>query len=182
MRIYSLLIAFVFILLLASCNPNQAWKKHKIDSKEKSIMEEAKKGKIDTIGLKELLVAYDAYVTAFPTDSGSANYLFKEADFYRYMHKPVRSIQIYARIYDDYPQYFKRPYALFLQGFIYENEIRNLDSARVKYESFLTIYPNHPIAKDVRITLSNMGKTPEQLIHEFEEKQKADSLLQSSSK
>ena len=140
-------------------------------------MEAAKKGKMDTAGLKDLLIAYDDYVKAWPADTNSANYLFKEADFYRYMRQPKRSVEIYAGIYNDYPQFFKRPYALFLQGFIYENEIHNLDSAKAKYEMFLQVYPNHAIAKDVRMTLASLGKTPEQVIAEFEAHQKADSAM-----
>jgi tetratricopeptide (TPR) repeat protein len=165
------------IVLLTACSPKQAWKKKAIDDKEKSIMDEAKRGKIDTTGLKELLVAYDAYVSAYPNDTISANYLFKEADFYRYMRKPQKSIEIYSNIYNSYPKYFKRPYSLFLQGFIYENEMHNLDSARAKYEMFLQVFPNHPIAKDVKITLASLGKTPEQVIAEFEARQKADSTM-----
>ena len=177
---YKIVGALAVIVLLASCNPNQKWKKHVIDNKEKSIMEAAKKGKIDTVGVRDLLAAYDAYVAAYPTDSSDAGYLFKEADFYRYMHKPVKSIGIYQKIYSDFPGFAKRPYCLFLQGFIYENEVHNYDSARVKYQLFLNDYPTHPIAKDVRITMANMGKTPEQLIQEFEARQHADSLSQSS--
>ena len=143
-------------------------------------MEEAKKGKIDTSGVKSLLVAYDAFVKEYPLDTNSANFLFKEADFYRYLHQPKKSVEIYAGIYNNYPQYFKRPYALFMQGFIYENEIHNLDSAKLKYETFLRDFPKHPIAKDVAITLSNLGKSPEQMMKEFEERQQADSLAKAS--
>ena len=85
MGIYKSLGVFAVVILLASCNPGQAWKKHTIDNKEKSIMDAAKKGRIDTTGVKDLLAAYDAYVAAYPTESSDANYLFKEADFYRYM-------------------------------------------------------------------------------------------------
>ena len=127
-------------------------------------------------------MAYDAYVSAYPADTNSANILFKEADFYRYMRKPLKSIEIYADIYNNYPQYFKRPYSLFLQGFIYENELHNIDSAKAKYQLFLTNYPNHPIAKDVRITLATIGKTPEQIIAEFEARQQADSLAKANAK
>jgi hypothetical protein len=108
------------IALLASCNAGQAWQKRTIANKENTIMEEAKKGKIDTSGVKSLLVAYDAFVKQYPLDTNSANYLFKEADFYRYLHQPKKSVEIYAGIYNNYPQYFKRPYALFMQGFFYE--------------------------------------------------------------
>ena len=109
--------------------------------------------------------------------------MFKEADFYRYMRQPKKSIEIYNSIYNNYPTYIKRPYSLFLQGFIYENEIHNLDSAKAKYEMFLSVYPSHPIAKDVRITLASLGKSPEQVIAEFEARQKgADSTALGSTK
>jgi len=171
-RIFSVLAA---IVLLTACNPKQAWKKKAIDDQEKSVMDAAKRGKIDTMGLNNLLVAYDAYVAAYPNDTLSANYLFKEADFYRYMRQPQKSIKIYNTIYNNYPAFIKRPYSLFLQGFIYENEIRNLDSAKAKYLMFLQVYPNHPIAEDVKLTLESLGKSPEQVIAEFEARQKADS-------
>ncbi len=173
-RIFSVL---AIIALLTSCNSKQEWKKKAIDDKENALAEAAKKGKIDTAGVKDLLVAYDSYVAAFPNDSNSVRYLFREADFYRYMHKPQKSIAIYTNIYNAYPTCFRRPYALFLQGFIYENEIHNLDSAKAKYEMFLQIYPNHPIAKDVKTTLESLGKTPEQIIAEFEARQTADSSM-----
>ena len=160
--------------MLAACNNNEAQKKA-IESKEKALMDQTKKGKVDTTGVNELLKSYLGYAEAFPADTNGANYLFKAADFYRYMRKPLRSIELYAKIYNNYPTFQKRPYALFLQGFIFENEVGNLDSAKVKYQQFLAVYPDHAIAHDVKITLNNLGKRPEQLIQEFQAKQLADS-------
>jgi hypothetical protein len=62
------------------------------------------------------------------------------------------------------------------KAFFTRNEIHNLDSAKLKYEIFLRDFPKHPIAKDVAITLSNLGKSPEQMMKEFEERQQTDSL------
>ncbi len=145
-------------------------------------MNQAKGGRIDITAINELLKAYESFADANPTDTNGANYLFKAADFYRYAHKPQRSIDIYKKLYANYPDYQKRPYALFLQGFIFENEMGKTDSAKVKYEQFIALYPTHPITKDVQATLQNLGKSPEQLIQEFEQKAKTDSLAQSSSK
>ena len=83
---------------------------------------------------------------------------------------------MYSKIYEHYPTVARRPYALFLQGFIFENEAGNLHAAKVLYDKFLKEYPSHPMAKDVQTTLANLGKSPEQLINEFEEKAKQDSL------
>ena len=173
-----LLASILIMLLLASCNPKQVWQKRNIDNEEKALMEGAKKGKVDTTGVNNLLKDYEAYAENYPADTNGANYLFKAADFYRYIHKPLRSIELYSKVYDKYPTVAKRPYALFLQGFIYENEVGNSQAAKNLYEKFLEVYPTHPIAKDVRATVSNLGKTPEQLIQEFQEKAIQDSLTQ----
>ena len=178
-----LFISFLAVILfITSCKPKSTWEKKSIEEKEKLLMDDARKGKIDTAAINQLLVAYEGFADANPGDTNGANYLFKAADFYRYTHKPQRSIDIYKKLYDNYPNYIKRPYALFLQGFIFENEMGKVDSARVKYEQFIAIYPDNAITKDVKTSLQNLGKSPEQLVSEFEEKQKADSLAQATGK
>ncbi len=172
-------VVFVISLLVffAACGPNQSKRKNAIDVKEKELMENAKKGNIDTAAVNSLLNDYEVYADNYPDDTTGAAYLFKAADFYRYQRKPLRSIELYKKIYDQYTTVARRPYALFLQGFIFENEAGNTHAAKVLYEKFLKEYPTHPIARDVQATLANLGKSPEQLIQEFEEKAKQDSLI-----
>jgi TolA-binding protein len=89
---------------------------------------------------------------------------------------PNKAIQIFDRILNEYPKFQKIPHCLFLKGFIYENELKNLDKARQIYQEFLMKYPNHEFADDVQISLDNLGKSPEELIKEFQEKAKPDSI------
>ncbi len=170
------LIAFLIPLLLTSCMANKKRDADKIDKQEKAMVEEAKQGKVDSVAIEKLLAAYETFADKYPGDTTAANFLFKAADFYRYMGKPLKSVGVYEKIYNNYPNFEKRPYALFLQGFIFENEINNKDAAKIKYEEFLKQYPDHPIAKDVKMTLENLGKTPEELMAEFEANQLQDSL------
>lgn len=170
------IVAAVVMIMFGACNPKQAWKRGSIEKQEKVLSEQAQKGKLDSTLVNGLLKDYEAYAGNYPSDTIGATYLFKAADFYRYMRKPLRSIELYKKIYEQYPAVPKRPYALFLQGFIYENEVGNITAARTLYEKFLKDYPDHPIAKDVRTTLNNLGKTPEQIIAGFESKAKEDSL------
>ncbi|MDB5284150.1 MAG: hypothetical protein JWO06_3225 [Bacteroidota bacterium] len=170
-RIWVLIAA---ALLLAACN-TQHKQQENIENKETAIKAQEKKGKIDTTLINELLNLYTDYAAAFPDDTTGANYLFKAANYYPYLHKPLKGIELYARVYDHYPTFRKRPYALFLQGFTYENELHNLDSAKAKYLLFLSLYPTHPIAHDVEITLSNLGKSPEQIMMEIQARQQTDS-------
>ncbi|MCW5908537.1 MAG: tetratricopeptide repeat protein [Chitinophagales bacterium] len=174
-QINRIVIVFAVIaFLLGSCSAKKKWEADKIKQQETALMEEAKKGKVDSLAVSKLLQAYETFAEKYPGDTIAANFLFKAADFYRYMQKPLKSIGIYEKIFDNYPDFEKRPYALFLQGFIYENEVGNIHNARLKYELFLKEFPQHPIAKDVEFTLKNLGKTPEQIMQEFEAAQKAD--------
>lgn len=172
-RIVIVLTALVFI---TSCAAKRTWEADKIKKQEAALLSEAEKGKVDTAAVNDLLAAYEGYAAKYPTDTVGANFLFKAADFYRYMGKPLRSVGLYEQIYNNYPTFERRPYALFLQGFIFENEVHNEHTARIKYHDFLKQYPDHPIANDVRLSMQNLGKTPEQLMAEFEAKQKADSV------
>ena len=152
-------VAVALMILFGACNPKQTWKRNSIESGEKKLMEAAKAGKVDSAAVNALLSDYESYSETYPNDTLGAAYLFKAADFYRYQHKPLKSIELYAKIYERYPSIGKRPYALFLQGFIFENEVNNPSAAKIFYEKFLTAYPTHAIANDVKTTLSNLGKT-----------------------
>src|SRR4051812_36246847 len=169
-------LAIMVLVAFGACNPKASKLRNSIDAKEKDLMEKAKTGKADTAAVNALLKEYEDYAVRYPEDTLGAVYLFKAADFYRYMHKPLRSIELYSQIYEKYPTVSRRPYALFLQGFIFENEVGNPHAAEVLYQKFLKQYPEHPIANDVKITLANLGKSPEQMMQEFEEKARRDSL------
>ena len=61
---------------------------------------------------------------------------------------------------------------MFLQGFIYETQLNDTSKARVIYEQVIQKYPNTQFAIDSKASIDNLGKTPEQLIKEFEAKNK----------
>lgn len=176
------------LLFVASCNFKHDRLKSAIEKKETALTDKAKLGEVDSVAVVELLKDYEAFAEAYPEDISSAIYLFKSADFYRYLHQPLRSIEMYRKVYERYPAFGRRPYALLLQGFVFENEVGNPHAAKAIYEKFLETYPNHHMAKDVRATLSYLGKTPEQIVAEFQANAlidslaKVDSLKQASGK
>ena len=43
-------------------------------------------------------------------------------------------------------------------GFIYANEVKNLDKAKEAYEKFLKAYPEHEMAKDAKWELDHLGQ------------------------
>lgn len=58
-------------------------------------------------------------------------------------------------------------------AFIYENQLHGAEKAKKLYEEFMKKYPDHELAKDVKFSLDHIGKSDEELIKEFEAKQKA---------
>ncbi len=78
--------------------------------------------------------------------------------------QPSLAADAYKRYLQDYPEGKQAPLAMFLVGYLYNNELHNTDSARVAYERFLAKFPNDEMALSARYELSNLGKTPDELL------------------
>lgn len=167
---YSLLIVFA-TLLLASCG-SQTREEALAQVKQ---AEDQLYAKQDVFQFNDSLAtvtieAYNNFAASFPEDSLSAEYLFKAADLYRAQHKYEPALEVYSNIQQNYPDYKKVPQTIFLQGFVYENDLQDLDKAKERYSTFLEKYPNHELAKDVQFSLNNLGRSPEDIIKEFNQK------------
>ena len=119
----------------------------------------------------KLVDLYVAYADNYPEDSMAPEYVFKGAEFCLNLGAGQRSIILYDRIFNDYPDFRKAPECLFLKGYVYENYLGDLDNAKLIYTEFLERYPNNEFADDAAISIQNLGKTPEELIQQFEEQQ-----------
>lgn len=128
----------------------------------------------DKVKASELAGIYTTYANAFPQDAETPTYLFKAAELQRSLRDFPKAIDIYDKIYKNYPKYEKTPHSLFLLGFSYENDMKDLDKAKKCYEDFLGKYPKHELADDVEFSLKNLGKSPEEIIKEFEARNKAN--------
>jgi len=180
---YFKLLPFVFALcIFASCgsgNSNsgaQQLSKEEILSNiakaEKDLYPGGDKFTFDSKKALNLVQAYEAFVTANPTDNASADYLFKSAEIYRSLKDFKKSNECYEKIISQFPSYEKAAHSLFLMGFCYENDLKQLDKAKALYQKFLNQYPEHELRDDVEFSLNNIGKSPEEIIKQFEEKNK----------
>lgn len=150
--------------------------KEKISRLEQSFYEDPD-FTLDEEGLakaSELEAAYLEYADQNKDSADAPEYLFKAADLAMSLDKPQESLDLYNRILFQYPDYAKAPECLFLVGFIYENYLQNYGKAKEIYESFLERYPDHEFADDAAISIKNLGKSPEELIKEFEEMNKEE--------
>lgn len=174
MKVRLTLIAAIFLSFLFSCKPESDRTADNIKETEKKLINDSTK--MLNRGLAESqLKAYADFTEKFPEDTRSEEFLYKAAELANSMGKTAVALDYYHSFCEKYPQSKKTPYALFLQAFIYENQLKNMDRAKEIYTAFLTTYPDHELAKDARFSLDNLGKSEEDLIKMFEEKNKDSS-------
>ena len=98
--------------------------------------------------------------------------LIKAGGLAKTIENPQKAIELYGKVVNGMPQHPKAPTALFMQAFVYENDLGDLQKAKAAYELFLEKYPNDPdFADDAQNSLKMLGKSPEEIIREFEKMQ-----------
>lgn len=121
---------------------------------------------------------YIYFADQHPQDSMAPEYLFKAADIAMNVNKGELAVNLYDRILTNYPEFRKAPECLFLKAYVYENNLGDLEKAEIYYQEFIDKYPDNDFADDAEISIQNLGKSPEELIREFEEKMKAQENAQ----
>jgi TolA-binding protein len=115
---------------------------------------------------------YNKFAVNFPQDSLAPEYLFKAGEISSALNYSAPAINFFKTIYEKYPAYKKASTCLFLQGFIYETQLSDTAKARAIYIEVIKKYPGTQFASDSKASIDNLGKTPDQLIKEFEAKNK----------
>ncbi len=161
------------LLAVAACQSERTKAIKNIGKTETEVFGE--NGALNRDRVNDLITVYVAFADKFPTDSLAPSYIFKAGDIAMNTNRSMEAIKFYDRILSDFPDYRKAPEALFLKGYVYENNLGRLDKAKEIYEAFITKYPTNEFADDAEISLKYLGKSPEELIQMF---QKSDSTNQ----
>jgi hypothetical protein len=98
--------------------------------------------------------------------------LLKTAGLAKTIEDPNKAIALYQNIMANMPQHKRASTAMFMTGFIYANDLGQLGKAKETYEAFLQKYPNDELAESAKMELANLGKSPEELIKQFEQQNK----------
>ena len=167
----SLLVLFMAIAII-SCGPSSKQDASMIKEKEEALFS-ADEGFVDKEKALELVDMYVNYTDSYPADSMAVEYLFKAAEFCLNLGEGQRAITLYDRVINEYPDFRKVPECLFLKGYVYENYLGDLENARLIYTEFIETYPDNEFADDAKVSIQNLGKSPEELIKEFEAQQAA---------
>lgn len=177
MKKIKVLVAFAAVMIISlSCSSPKEKLSNEIKSMEDSLFSDETK-MVDRTLARELIDKYIAFADQYPDDPETPQTLFKAGDLSMNMNMPRQAIQIFDRIINNYPEFEKTPQCLFLKGYIYENDLKDLKTAKQIYEEFLKKYPDDEFADDAEISIRNLGKSPEELIREFEEKAKKEGSL-----
>jgi tetratricopeptide (TPR) repeat protein len=84
----------------------------------------------------------------------------------------IKAITIFDRFLATWPGSPKAPQAAFMRAFTLENNLNDLPNAKIAYQDFLKKYPKDDFADDAQMALKNLGKSPEDLVKEFEKMKK----------
>ncbi len=161
-----MIIAFLF----TACQSQRDKTLDLIGNTEQEVFSE--NGMIDRNRVDELIDIYVGFTDEFPEDTLAPDYLFKAGDISMNTNRSRQAIRYYNRIITDYPDYKKTPEAMFLKGYVYENNLGRLDKAKEIYEAFLELYPDNEFADDAEVSLRFLGKSPEELIEIFQQEQR----------
>ncbi len=170
MKIRFLCFALLSIFLIACSSKQDA--RQKIEKAENALYGKNDEMDFDEKKVENTINAYKSFAKEYQSDSMAPEYLFKAADLYRLKDEPKKALTIYQKIRDKHKDFRKAAHCLFLQGFVFENEIGDLNKARKKYQEFIDEYPDHELADDARFSLKNLGKSPEEIIDNFDDSEK----------
>jgi outer membrane protein assembly factor BamD (BamD/ComL family) len=170
---------YIFLFLAVStftaCQPSKEKLNGRIMTMETRLFAPSAKA-ISKESADSLISEYELFIKDYPKDSLAPVYLFKAAGMSMNLGDGARAITFFDRMVKEYPAHPKAALALFFKGYVQENILRDLGKAKETYLLFLEKYPGNEFADDAKASIENLGKTPEQMIREFEAKNKADSL------
>lgn len=168
-----LLLVVVLLFFLTSCNYIHNRKVRQISKMEQEIHNMPMN---DTALSMELVESYQKFSEKYPKDTISPSYLFRAAGICLNLGKTSQAIQFYKMVPVQFQGSKWTPYSLFMLAFVYENYLRDLNTAKSYYEHFLAGYPNHELRNDAENALEYLGKTAEQMLKEMMEMRRTDTL------
>lgn len=168
-----ILFPIILTILLFSCTDKKADLEAKIvevtKSMEKANFPEEK-------DMTEIVDLYENYISQYPDDAKTYDYMELKAKYEMVLGKYEASIASYDAIIDKYEKSDRTGEATYMQGYIYQNYLNDIDAAQKSYEGFLQDFPDHPLANDVTIILENIHLSDEELYQKIIQQAQEDSI------
>ncbi len=97
--------------------------------------------------------------------------IYKTAELaYLDQHEYEDALNIFWSIYNDYPASDYAPKSLMAMGYIYENDLAQLDSAYKKYQTIIADYPNSTYAQKIQKKVQEVKNKSSETEKESQEK------------
>lgn len=120
--------------------------------------------------IQNIVNLYVDFANNFPDDSLAPEYLFKAAEIQRNFQKYDKALYLLDQAYQKYAEHYRAPYCLFVMGLIYQDDLKDLEKAKEKYDWFLQKFPDHEFADDTQFLLDNLDKSDEEILRMLEKK------------
>jgi outer membrane protein assembly factor BamD (BamD/ComL family) len=166
-----------FSVLLVSCTPstppetgNPTAKKEQLELIRKLEKEMHASTTLNAELGKSAVQQYLKYAALYPEDSVSADFLFKGGEVATAIQAYPNALHCYEMITTSYPTFVYARESLYLQGYLFDNFMNDDAKAKKIYEQFLAKYSSGNYVTDAKAAITNLGKTDEELIKEFEKK------------
>jgi len=114
--------------------------------------------------------AVEALALVSPDDHRVPNNLYTAAEVARSLRTFPKAMSLYDWLIESYPDYTKTANALFIKGFILEQDYKRSDEAKLIYEEFLQKYPDHDMAASAKFLLDNIGKSDQEILKNMDAK------------
>lgn len=160
MKKHTLLLILVSGLLLSACNKSQSSLQEDISKLEKSVLVAST---IDSVNCDSLISLYKNYCAIYKDDTICADYFFKAAELSAQLGKYQQAIELFGNT-QRFPVYRKVARALFMQGFISENNLHDKNAAREYYNRFIIKFPDHKMTPEVKMLIQSLNFSDEMLI------------------
>ena len=165
----------LFTLAFVACKPDPAQKAAQLDQQLVTLDQEIGGAKVTDKEKAATFIQVSEELAALVQATNPDKYaalLIKAAGLAKTVENPQKAVELYGKVANTLPQHPKAPTALFMQAFVYENDLGDMQKAKATYELFLEKYPNDPdFADDAQNSLKMLGKSPEEIIREFEKLQ-----------
>jgi len=128
--------------------------------------------RLDDTRAADLLVATELAVMIDPMLPSAPEDLHLAAETARTIRRPEKAVEFFDWLVQYYPEHPRGVTALFLKGFVIDNDLKDFTRAGEVYKEFLARHPNHEFAESAQFMLDNLGKSDDELLRELEAKQK----------
>src|SRR6185312_4659393 len=129
---------------------------------------------LDTYNANLAITAYTKFTAQFPDDTLAPVFLFEAAKMASSSGQFQRALGFYDNLCTKYSNFKRIPDCIFIEGFIYDENLKDTAKAHAKYQEVITKYPNNELAPQAKAAISALGKSDEELMKEFEAKNKGN--------